>query len=676
MADRYQRLFSLPKNIYAPGAPVMIAAGALLKDTQTGRVLAQLKLQCVSKKSIKAVKVLVSPLDTVNKPLGGDVLHEYLDLYIRRDEEFGQKSPIFFANPSTRAFSVLVTDVAFVDNSVWTAAGMPWVSLPNPEAISDTELSRQFQLHFGEQAHYKPVQGHGYWLCSCGALNGEEETTCHICGNQLSELLSCDWKALKAEAEQRMAKERAAREAEAIAAEIKAKKNKKILSIIALAAAFCLCVTLLITKILIPNSHYNEAKALLNAGQYDQAIAIFEALGSHKDSALQVEAALTAKKEAANAAAYDAAEALLAAGDYDKAMDSFRLLGDYRDSALKVSEAADALQKKKNAESYDRAEGLLSEGDYEGAITIFLGLGDYRDSSERAAAAAETSRALNYKKATQLLIEGDYDLAIELFNALGTYSDSRQMVIEANYLKALSLMDTEQYKDAASIFYSLGDYKESTSYAKEAEIKYYKSYLPTVSVGNTLFFGHYKENRQSEAIPIEWIVLAKENGRLLVLSKYALVGKQYDSSGKGEITWADCTLRRWLNNTFILQAFSEIEANMIPTVYVGADLNPNPYQRRRSPGISTQDKIFLFSTKEYEQYLKYGASMHKYEKCQVSDYNYLNFPQEDGYCWWWLRTPGQYAYGNEKVTPTGGTVDGVIDEVAGVRPAMWININP
>ena len=44
MEERYTRLFSLPENLYSAGAPVMIAAGALLKDNQTGKVLAQLKL--------------------------------------------------------------------------------------------------------------------------------------------------------------------------------------------------------------------------------------------------------------------------------------------------------------------------------------------------------------------------------------------------------------------------------------------------------------------------------------------------------------------------------------------------------------------------------------------------------------------------------------------------------
>ena len=50
MAERYSRLFTLSNDLYTAGSPVVIAAGALLKDHQTGKVLAQLKLRsiCIS----------------------------------------------------------------------------------------------------------------------------------------------------------------------------------------------------------------------------------------------------------------------------------------------------------------------------------------------------------------------------------------------------------------------------------------------------------------------------------------------------------------------------------------------------------------------------------------------------------------------------------------------------
>ena len=37
MSERFSKLFTLPENLYCPGAPVMIAAGAIQKDNETGR---------------------------------------------------------------------------------------------------------------------------------------------------------------------------------------------------------------------------------------------------------------------------------------------------------------------------------------------------------------------------------------------------------------------------------------------------------------------------------------------------------------------------------------------------------------------------------------------------------------------------------------------------------------
>ena len=111
MSERYTRLFSLPGNLYAEGAPVAVVAGALLKDKQTGKVLAQLKLKSLSAKEIRVAKVKVVPYDTVNKQLDGIIHHEYLDLHVSRDQEFGQKEAFVLSNISTRGFSVSVTEV-------------------------------------------------------------------------------------------------------------------------------------------------------------------------------------------------------------------------------------------------------------------------------------------------------------------------------------------------------------------------------------------------------------------------------------------------------------------------------------------------------------------------------------------------------------------------------------
>lgn len=43
MANRFQELFRLLPKLYSTGAPVMIEAGTLQKDSATNRVLAQLR---------------------------------------------------------------------------------------------------------------------------------------------------------------------------------------------------------------------------------------------------------------------------------------------------------------------------------------------------------------------------------------------------------------------------------------------------------------------------------------------------------------------------------------------------------------------------------------------------------------------------------------------------------
>ena len=45
MAERFTKVFSLTPNLYAKGCPIIIEAGALQKDTETGNLIAQLKMK-------------------------------------------------------------------------------------------------------------------------------------------------------------------------------------------------------------------------------------------------------------------------------------------------------------------------------------------------------------------------------------------------------------------------------------------------------------------------------------------------------------------------------------------------------------------------------------------------------------------------------------------------------
>ena len=189
MSERYTRVFELHKNLYAENSPVVISAGALLKDNQTGKILAQLKFRNITDKKIKALKISIISFDTVGKQLDDFTNYEYLDISAKRDEEFGQKVPIMLANNLTRSFSVSVSEVIFEDNSTWNSDEENWIPLKKAKKLSemfqDSELVKQYKIEYGEKCEYKVTEDRDVWICSCGEVNKNTEQQCFKCGCNL-----------------------------------------------------------------------------------------------------------------------------------------------------------------------------------------------------------------------------------------------------------------------------------------------------------------------------------------------------------------------------------------------------------------------------------------------------------------------------------------------------------
>ena len=192
--------------------------------------------------------------------------------------------------------------------------------------------------------------------------------------------------------------------------------------------------------------------------------------------------------------------------------------------------------------------------------------------------------------------------------------------------------------------------------------------LQNCEVGEYITFGEYEQDGDTSngKEAIEWLVLEKQDDKILVVSKYVLDSKAFHGSDEENITWENCDLRRWLNIDFVNSAFSEEEKQRIPTAsveeqsYHGIDANQ---------GNDTKDKVFLLSAGEAEYY--FGDSNER--RCKPTQYTLnKNIILFDEYCWWWLRT-------------SAGTKASQVDGIGyiltngyntkyddGVRPAMWI----
>ena len=123
MSKRYVRLFSLPENLGLEDCPIVISAGALLKDTTTGKVLAQLKLRNLAPRKVTAVQIKINAYDPAGVELGGVDTFSYLDLNIPIDEEFGTQTPIYLPDAATRSFTVDILSVTFADGSIYQPTG-------------------------------------------------------------------------------------------------------------------------------------------------------------------------------------------------------------------------------------------------------------------------------------------------------------------------------------------------------------------------------------------------------------------------------------------------------------------------------------------------------------------------------------------------------------------------
>ena len=286
-----------------------------------------------------------------------------------------------------------------------------------------------------------------------------------------------------------------------------------------------------------------------------------------------------------------------------------------------------------------------------------------------------------YNDAIALMDAGKYSEAISAFEAMDGYRDSISKIEECNnrkYNDAIALMDAGKYSEAISAFEAMDGYKDSISKIEECNINIYGeevwNKIKSVNIGDIYSFGSYEQdnNKSNGQEDIEWLVLEKEGTRILVISKYALDCKPYNTSYT-DVTWETCTLRRWLNNDFINAAFSAEEKTIIPTVKVSSNKNP---EYSTNPGNVTQDQVFLLSITEEDKYFSSDSA----RQCEPTDFAVANgaWENDSGNCWWWLRSPGAnqcsaaYVYDDGDVFEFGYYVYG--DDFA-VRPALWIDLN-
>lgn len=186
-----------------------------------------------------------------------------------------------------------------------------------------------------------------------------------------------------------------------------------------------------------------------------------------------------------------------------------------------------------------------------------------------------------------------------------------------------------------------------------------------------------------------WRVLDIQDNVALLITEDIIEQRAYHDAYK-DITWADCSLRKYLNGEFY-DKFSKADKSRIMPV-LNKNLDNQWYGSKG--GVDTKDSIFLLSIEEVCKY--FGDSRSKLynrgknqrywfeRKDENNSKRIARFEGETWGSWWWLRSPGRvsvkavYIHGDGNIGIQGNNIlKGNISDgkcTGGVRPALWLKL--
>lgn len=438
----------------------------------------------------------------------------------------------------------------------------------------------------------------------------------------------------------------------------------------------------------------------------------------------------------------EAMACMTAASDEDacrNAAQKFYSLGSYKDSSSRREQCmqradriiADRMQReetKRKEDIYSRAEKCMRLGTVEGcnsAIQLYESIPGYRSSAAQISEcrrkiedleAKEAARQVavekakkkakkiaiiaapivcvciafvivlttviipnqKYNEAMDLIDSGDYESAYALLEEIG----KNDVIVANKYDRAIKLINAGDYRAAYTLLDGLS-YRDSEEKIQSMKSQHPQIFLAGADVGDTVTFGTYEQNNNysdgNESI--EWIVIDKQEDKIMVVSKCIIAMQPFNTTNEGHISWEKCTLRKWLNNDFLNEAFSDAEKKLISDTTVS---NTEYLARGLSYSTTdylTTDKVFLLGENERDMLSSVDALKGIGTDSVIALFgDVANRDSSDFKFLWWLRTTWEDAVDCRASVVYGASYDEHehdtynVEENAGVRPAMWISL--
>ncbi len=291
MSERYKKIATLDNRYWNEKCPVQIVKGALLYDNSKEKYLIQLKFRNLSSKNIIAFTLNVDCHAIGKSEICESVIHQYLDLMVKKEDEFGDDQAIYIESNNARTFSFAIKEIIYSDNSVDNSL-YEMICVPIVYPISNLGLQQEAFKSLIPSALYIPIKSESLWVCTCGEINSIHDDVCHFCGlnkenlfsSLSSERLNEKKRFLEEEQKRKKAEETQKRET----AKLKAKKrNKRIIlfiAIICLGTLLAYMVSPYVKKAINRNNTIKQAEIAAAQGELNTAIDLYESIGYVDDT--------------------------------------------------------------------------------------------------------------------------------------------------------------------------------------------------------------------------------------------------------------------------------------------------------------------------------------------------------------------------------------------------------
>lgn len=177
--------------------------------------------------------------------------------------------------------------------------------------------------------------------------------------------------------------------------------------------------------------------------------------------------------------------------------------------------------------------------------------------------------------------------------------------------------------------------------------------------------------------PFEWRIISRRGDVLTLITEEVVDCAWYQRpmQRNGQVRWADCSLRRYLNGAFISENFTDEQAGCMRRATIHNDPDPYTTAAEADTSLDTKDMVYCLSVAEAWEYFEKPST--RRAKASQRAIQAGVHADSEGCTAWWLRSNLNMMdgfYVNNRGSVLNDWVNAASKSGVGVRPVITISL--